>query len=194
MHTRMTGWAALLAATLMAGPVNAGYFGASYTENTLEDWDKACAGFSDGSLSEPQCEDSDDGYRLFGGFGENPNFLVEIGYSDFGEATFDAQSSGCCTYPAGPVSAVATITGIDVSLLGRVPITKTLAATARFGMMKWETESTVAGNADGSDFLFAGGLELATSAAMSVRAEAARHKLDDSNLDSLSLSLIFRGP
>jgi hypothetical protein len=40
---------------------------------------------------------------------------------------------------------------------------------------------------------FGVGLEFTTSPAMSLRAEFTRYSFDDSDLDSLSLSLVFRG-
>lgn len=197
---RFAACAVVFAAGVMSGPASAGYFGLAVGQNKIQDWDDVGAALDDGSFTSQESEDTDTGFRIFGGFGQNPNFGIEIGYSDFGEATFDAESDGCCFYPAGPVSASAATTGIDVSLVGRAPMSDAVAVTARLGMLKWETEfdARVSGGSgsdseDGTDILFGIGLEFAASSSMSLRGEFTRYALDDADLDSLSLSLIFRG-
>jgi OmpA-OmpF porin, OOP family len=190
----------VIAAGVMSGPASAGYFGVAINQNTLQDWDDVGAALDDGSFTSQKSEDTDNGFRIFGGFGQNPNFVVEIGYSDFGEATFDAQSDGCCFYPAGPVSADAAMSGIDVSLVGRIPVSDSFDVTARLGMLKWdfEVDARVSGGSgsdsdDGTDVLFGAGLQFALSDSVSLRGEFTRYDIADTDLDSLSLSLVFSG-
>lgn len=185
---------------LMSGPAAAGYFGISAGKNTIKDWDDVGTALDDGSLSSQRSEDTDTGFRVFGGFGSDPNFNFEVGYSDFGEATFEAQSNGCCFYPAGPVRATASSTGIDLGAVGRAPLSDTFGFIGRVGLLIWEAEvdAAVSGGSgseseDGNDVFFGVGLELSPSPAMSLRAEFTRYSLDESDLDSLSLSLVFRG-
>jgi hypothetical protein len=185
---------------LMSGPAMAGYFGLSLGQNTIKDWDEVGPALDDGSFTSQTSDDSDTGFRVFGGFGSNENFSFEIGYSDFGEATFEAQSNGCCFYPAGPVKATASTTGIDLGGVGRAPISESVAIIGRLGLLLWEADvdATVSGGSgseseDGNDVFFGVGLEFTTSPAMSLRAEFTRYSLDDLDLDSLSLSLVFRG-
>jgi len=200
LTNRLGACAIAIAAAVMSAPASAGYFGVAINQNTLQDWDDVGAALDDGSFTSQKSEDTDTGFRIFGGFGQNPNFVVEIGYSDFGEATFDAQSDGCCFYPAGPVSADAALSGLDVSLVGKIPMSDGFNVTARIGMLKWEADVDVSlsggsgsDSDDGTDLLFGIGLELAVSGGTSLRGEYTRYDIDDSDLDSLSLALVFRG-
>lgn len=185
---------------LMSGPAMAGYFGLSVGQNTIKDWDEVGPSLDDGSFTSQTSEDSDTGFRAFAGFGDTESFSFEIGYSDFGEATFDAQSDGCCFYPAGPVNITASTTGFDLGVVGRAPMSESVAFIGRIGLLMWEVDvdAVVGGGSgseseDGDDIFFGLGLEFMSSPAMSLRGEFTRYSLDDSDLDSISLSLVFRG-
>lgn len=197
MAARATMFAAL---ALLSAPALAGYFGLSVGKNTIKDWDDVGPTLDDGSFTSQSSEDTDTGFRVFGAFGGDENFNFEVGYSDFGEATFEAQSNGCCFYAPGAVKVAASSTGIDLGVVGRAPISDTFGLIGRVGLLLWDVEvdagdSSGSGSAseDGNDVFFGVGLEFMTSPAMSLRAEFTRYSLDDSDLDSLSLSLVFRG-
>jgi len=197
---RFVACAAALTAAVMTVPASAGYFGLGVGKNKVQDWDDVGASLDDGSFSSQESEDSDTGFRVFGGFGGTDTISFEIGYSDFGEATFDAESDGSGFYPAGPISLQASTTGIDFGIAGRIPLSDAVAVVGRIGMLMWEAEfdAQVSGGSgseseDGNDIFFGGGLDFTFSPTVSLRGEFARYALDDNDIDSLSLSLIFRG-
>lgn len=188
------------ASSIVAGPAAAGYFGVALNQNTVKDWDDVGPALDDGSFTSQSSDDKDNGFRVFAGFGDNENFNFEVGYSDFGEATFDAESDGCCFYPAGPVSVEAASTGLDFGLVGRAKISDTLGFLGRVGLLMWEADidamvggSPGSGSEDGNDVFFGFGLELMASEGFSMRGEYTMYSLDDLDIDSLSISLVFRG-
>jgi OOP family OmpA-OmpF porin len=194
--------AALLAAAtgVAAAPASAaGYFGLALGDNTTEDWDEVGFNLNDGSFVSADSDASDTGYRLFGGFTRDENLAFEFAYSDFGAATFDAQSSGCCFYPAGPVGVAVASKGIEAAVLWRGTVSESFVVLGRLGAMQWDVDVTVhigsdAGRAgdSGTDILYGFGVEYAMSATVGVRGEITRYNLDDVDLDLFSLSMLIR--
>lgn len=87
------------------------------------------------------CDDSDNGYKAYGGFNINPNVAVEVGYTDFGKFSISG--------PGGR----AEIKGTALSVVGafRAQFSKEVAGVARLGFasVKGKLSSTV--GASGSD-------------------------------------------
>jgi len=198
MFKRIGACAFVIAAGVMAGPANAGYFGLGVAQNTLEDWDEST--FDDGSISNADAEDSDNGFRIFGGGAFSPNFGFELGYSDFGEATWEGTSDGTGGFwPAGPVGASVGLKGFDGSLVGTLPVSDAFALMARFGILVWDMEVDVdtsvgsgSDSDDGNDTFFGLGGELRTGDAIALRAEYTAYSIDDGDMNSLSFSLVYR--
>jgi OOP family OmpA-OmpF porin len=141
--------------------------------------------FDDGSITSASYEDSDTGLRLFVGAALNPNFSVELGHVDLGEATTSAQSDGCCFYAPGPVRHGASADGLDLSGVGRIPISEAAGVFIRAGMFKWDVQERISdstggasGSDDGTDFFYALGGEFRVGAQVGLRAEYAFYTVD----------------
>lgn len=189
-----------LAAGVLAAPAQAGYFGLAVSQNTFKQWDDVGDSLDDGSFTSQSSDDKGDGFRVFLGFGGNETFSFEFGYSDFGKASFKAESDGSGFWPAGPMSVTASPSGLDLAVVGKAPVGESVTLFGRLGVVKWSVDSDASiggqsgsGSDDGSDIFFGGGVEFGRSGPMSVRAEYAKYSFDDADLDSMSLSLIFRG-
>lgn len=190
--------AAVIAAAALSGPASAGYFGLSIGQTTLEDWDASA--IDDGSLSNTDAEDSDVGFRVMGGMDLTPNFAVELGYSDFGEATAEGDSDGSGLFwPAGPVEATVGLSGIDLALVGKMPVSPSFAIFAKFGMLKWELDvdvDTSAGSGsdsdDGNDTFFGVGGEFNATESLAFRGDYTLYGIDDEDMNTLMFSLIYR--
>jgi OmpA-like transmembrane domain len=190
---------AALAACALSGPALAGnYMGVALSQNTVGDWDDVGPALDDGSFTSQRSEDTDSGFRVFGGAGDPGGLAFEIGYSDFGEATFKAQSNGCCLYPQGPVNVSAAASGLDLGVIGRAALSEGFALIGRVGVLAWKAEldAAVNGGADsdsqsGQDVFIGLGFE-AGGPTLAVRLDYTRYSLDDSDLDSLALSLVIR--
>jgi hypothetical protein len=194
--------AALLAAAacVVAGPAAAaGYFGLTLGDNTTEDWDEVGFNLSDGSFTSTNSESSDTGYRIFGGFTRGENLAFEFAYSDFGAATFRAQSNGCCFYPAGPVGVSLASKGLEAAMIWRGTVSETFMVLGRLGILQWDVDVTArvgsdtgTSGSDGSDLLYGFGVEYEMSATLGVRGEITRYSMDDVDLDLFSLSMVIR--
>jgi len=77
------------------------------------------------------CDDSDYGYKIFGGARINPNLAFEASYMDMGEATASTNVS----------HRTLGVTGLNFSVLGIMPLSKSFELFAKAGWMLWEAET-----------------------------------------------------
>ncbi len=159
---------------------------AVYHSDTLDDID---------DFEGTNVDEKDAAYTLFGGYRFNPNFSMEVGYVNLGEAT--GKISG-----VGEVASF-EVDGVSASLLGRLPIDGGLSVIGRLGVIKWDSEAKAFNEKEkdnGTDPLFGGGLEYSNQS-LFARAEYTRYMLDvdsgssdedvDIDLWSLSAGMYF---
>lgn len=120
--------------------------------------------FDDGSYTSSSRDDGGRGFRLFAGADLSSHFSVELGYVDFGEATFQAQSDGSGSFwAAGPVYESLALKALDLALLGKLMLFKDTAAFVQLGAVEWEEDVYQAGNAQSiGPFVFQGDKHSAT--------------------------------
>lgn len=147
-------------------------------------------------------DDHDNSYRLFGGYQINRYLGIEAGYFHLGHFGFDAQ-----TTPAGTVTGRSSVQGLNLDLVGTMPMTERLSALARIGAQYARTRSTLSGtgaaaglqsspSARHADYKVGAGLQYALSPSFLVRGEVERYRVSDAmshklNVNTLSLSLVF---
>lgn len=180
------------------------YAGASFTQNTFDQLI-----LDDGSFTSAQRDDRSNGVRLFGAVAWR-YAAVEVGYADYGEATFSAQSDGSGSFwNAGPVAGSSDISGYDVSVIGRIPIGEAWAVVARAGLLMFDIDSTLSGDlqccgagsdassASGNTFAYGVGAEYALgswrigAAYQATSVEDAIFIEYDRDLESLSASVAY---
>lgn len=190
---------ALMLAAPAAAQENGTYLGAGFGQGTVQDWDSSV--IDDGSFTSIDAEDSDSSFRLFGGIEFNPNFALEAAYVDLGEATADGDSNGCCFWVPGPVTASLAVSGFEVGLLGKLPVSEAFSVYGRLGLLLWDVDVTLgdsslllSGSDDGNDIFIGFGAEIAAGGSLVVRGDFLRYAVDDVDVDTLTLSLAFRLP
>lgn len=95
------------------------YAGAGVGQSRFEGYEL----FDDGSFTSRSNDDTGTTLRFFGGLALGKHVAVELGYADFGKASFRAQSDGSGTsWNAGPQSVKIEAETYDVSLVGRLPL------------------------------------------------------------------------
>lgn len=105
------------------------------------------AGKSTIKVSEVGFDESDTAYKVFGGFSFNQYFALEAAYVDSGNPSM---AIGTATVDAG-------ITGLNMSLVGRIPIGDSFALFGKLGFASysWEVNArrngTILLSEDGSD-------------------------------------------
>lgn len=147
-------------------------------------------------------DDRGNGYKLFGGYQFNRNFGVEAGYFDLGKFSFSSTTS-----PAGTIDGNIRVRGLNLDLVGTLPLTERFSALARIGAQHTRTRDEISGTGaaagvgtlqrDGGRHVKLGaGLQYEFSRAMFLRGEAERYRVKDgtgsrADVDLYSVSLVF---
>ena len=75
-------------------------------------------------------DDSDTGFKIFGGYTFTENWGVEVSYFDFGEASVSAGNS----------SASVGVTGLSASGVGRLPVNDMFAVYGKLGFASYDVD------------------------------------------------------
>lgn len=145
----------------------------------------------------------DRGYKLYAGYQFNRYFSVESGYFDLGNFSFNT-----VTDPLGAFNGNIDLRGINLDLVGTIPLTEKFSAFARVGINYAEAKDTFSrsglttltrDSAKGRDINGKAGLGLqyAFNDNWAVRAEAERYRFDDAvghrgDADLYSVGLVYR--
>jgi OmpA-OmpF porin, OOP family len=142
------------------------------------------------------------GYKLFGGYQFNRNFAVEAGYFDLGKFSFSST-----TAPAGTIDGNIRVRGLNLDLVGTLPLTERFSALARIGAQHTRTRDEISGTAadagvgtlqrDGGRHLKLGaGLQYELNRSLFLRGEAERYRVKDAtggraDVNLYAVSLVF---
>lgn len=145
----------------------------------------------------------DTGYKLFVGRQLNQYVAVEAGYFDLGKFDFKSSTSG-----NGVLNGQAGFRGVNLDLLGQLPLSQRLSLLGRVGMHYTKTNTEFSGNRLlGSTNTHASerklnaklglGLEYKFSEALALRGEVERYRLNDAvgnrgDADLYSVSLVYK--
>jgi len=182
------------------------YFGGSYgrTAATIDD-ERIISSMAERGFVVDSIEDfdRDNGFKAFVGYQFSPYFALEGGYVDLGEYGY-----ALTTTPAGTMTGDIELRGVNLDLVGRMPITERLSLLARIGAIYAEADTRFVGTgavnvldpnptAEEVNYKFGVGMEYAFTRALSMRLEAERYRVDDAigntgDIDMLSLGLVYR--
>ena len=143
-------------------------------------------------------------YKLFGGYQMNKNFAVEAGYLDLGQFGYTATTS-----PAGTRNGNIKLKGLNLDLLGILPLNEQYSLFGRVGMnyaqAKDEFSSTGAvpppaaasPNKNSVNYKLGVGVQYDFAKAFGLRAEAERYRVNDAigntgDVNFLSIGLVYR--
>jgi OmpA-OmpF porin, OOP family len=160
----------------------------------------AARGISTNSITN---DDRATGYKIFGGYQFNRNFALEGGYFDLGKFGYRAS-----TTPAGTLSGSSRVKGLNLDLVGLLPITDRLSAFGRAGVAYADVRDSFSGTGATSmtssnphkrdaNYKLGVGLQYAFSDALAMRAEVERYRINDAvgnrgDIDLVSVGLIYR--
>lgn len=158
------------------------------------------AGFATTSIAD---DNRDNGYKIFGGYQFNRNIALEAGFFDLGNFGFTAT-----TLPAGTLTGDIKLRGLNLDLVGTLPLTEKFSAFGRVGMIYAEAKDSFSGtglinvrNPNPSkretNYKYGLGLQYALSESVAIRAEAERYRVNDAvgnkgDIDLVSVGLIYR--
>ena len=154
------------------------------------------------STSAMSLDESGQGLKVFGGYQFNRNFALEAGYFNLGKFGFTST-----TVPAGTLSGNIKVQGLNLDLVGTLPLTERLSAIARVGGQYANSRDTFTGSgavtvlnpnpkARSFNAKFGAGLQFEFSPSFLIRAEAERYRINDAvgnrgDVNMYSLSLVF---
>jgi len=181
-----TGLASLMLCSAPAWAVDGGgfYAGGSIGEFTI-DFSDPSAGIS--------FDDSDTGFRIFGGWQFNEFFAVEGGYVDGGSPneTFDAGGI--------PVTVDIEVTGFDLLLRGTLPLGESLFAFAEAGMLFWDADVSASGGGSssslsdsGEDAAYGAGFGFNFGDNAAARIEYVLYDISDADAEAILASIPWR--
>jgi OmpA-OmpF porin, OOP family len=180
-----------------------GYFGlgAGQSEGDFGNEAQVAAGLGAGGTVTSFTRDSKDtGYKIFGGYQFNRNLAIEGGYFDLGKLGYNAVTS-----PAGTVDARFKVNGLNLDLVGTLPITTNFSLLGRVGVAsgrtraRYETTGAVTMNdmsKRNTNAKVGLGVQYALGSNMLVRAEIERYRINDSlgshvNTNLVSVGVVF---
>lgn len=157
-------------------------------------------GFASASITN---DERDTGYKFFGGYQINRNFALEGGFFDLGKFGFTAT-----TVPLGSLTGTIKVKGVNLDLVGMLPISEKFSAFGRIGLARAETKDTFTGSglvrvlnanprARDSNAKMGLGLQYAFTDSLGMRAEVERYRINDAvgnrgDIDLVSLGLLYR--
>lgn len=149
-------------------------------------------------------DEHDTAYKLFGGYQFNKNFGVEAGYFNLGKFGFSST-----TVPAGTLNGQIKLQGVNLDLVGTLPLTDSLSVIGRVGAQYANARDNFSGTGAVSvlnpnpskrsaNYKLGAGLQYEITPAILVRGEAERYRINDAvgnhgdvNMFSVSLVIPF---
>jgi OmpA-OmpF porin, OOP family len=157
-------------------------------------------------LATPSIDNQDrhTAYKLYGGYQLSPHFAVEGGYFDLGHYGYNAH-----TVPTGTLNGDTKLRGLNLDLVGTLPLVGNLSALGRIGVTSIRASdnfsatgavrmpyASTSPSQRTTDFKIGAGLAYAFTPALSVRLEAERYRFKDAvgnrgNADMVSVGLVY---
>lgn len=137
-------------------------------------------------------DDSDTGFKVFGGYNFNQNFAVEVSYFDLGEA------SGSFDDFLGPVTFDVGVSGFSASAVGVLPLSDMFSLFGKLGYASYDIDAHASiggesgsGSESESDMVYGVGAALGFGQ-FGVRLEYEAINVDGGDANMISLSGLFR--
>lgn len=143
-------------------------------------------------ITNPSVDDSDSGFKIFGGYQFSRNWGVEVGYVDFGKAGIRGSILGT------PFNGDLGVTALTVAGTGTMPMNESFSLLGKVGIWNWDAKASVAalgtvGTASdsGTDLFFGVGLRYNLSKNLGLQLEVEQYSGDDS-ITYTSLGLRYK--
>lgn len=144
-------------------------------------YDGACSGTT-------SCDDSDTGFKVFGGYNFNNMFGMELGWHDLGGVSVSTAAG----------TGNADVRGVELSGVARFPVTNAFSVFAKAGAFRWDVNARgVSGSSNtGTDWTWGVGLNYNFTRTMAGRLEWQQFR-DIGNgggtdVDALTASVVFK--
>lgn len=210
--TKTSGALGLAALAVCIAPLahaqGAGWYGGASVGRsaaTIDDARISTGLAAQGLASSIDDHDRSTGYKLFGGYQFTPNIGVEAGFFDLGHVGYTAS-----TVPLGTLTGNMRVKGLNLDLVGTLPLVGKLSALGRVGVTSVRASdsfgttgavrlpyASASPSQRSAGFKAGLGLMYDVTDSLAVRAEAERYGLKDAvgnrgHMDLFSVGLIYR--
>ena len=148
---------------------------------------------SEESIEEFTADDSDNGFKIFGGYSFNEFFAVEASYFDLGQAsgTIEDPFFGDFDFEVG-------VSGLSGAVVGRIPAGEMFSVFGKIGFAQYDLDFDVTIDGESgsdseseSDMIYGGGIGLGIGA-FELRAEYEVLNVEDGDVNMISVSGLYR--
>lgn len=188
------------------------YAGVSYGNSKMKD-NGACGAMRNVLNAGYSCtssDNTDNAWKLVGGYVFMENLAFELSYNNFGKTTTNASGTAKNTSTSVTASSDFKAKGLSLAAVGTLPVTKQFGIIGRIGILRWNVESSASTSSGGSvsakdtkpGFTFDNigvGFQYGINETMDVRVEWERfkdvgdaHITGQSDIDVLSLGLVYK--
>jgi OmpA-OmpF porin, OOP family len=180
------GMVSALALSAPATAQDSGFYAAFHLgQATLKDF---CSDVGGPGVS---CDEKDTAWKILGGYQFNRNLALELGYTDFGEATV-----------AGPgIGGTLAATAFEVVAVGMLPIADRFSIYGKIGIYRGDTEANGLGGSaseTNTDLTFGIGAGFNFTRNLGVRAEWQKYQdigggvIGEGDVDVVSIGLLWK--
>lgn len=209
--TKLSGMLGLVALAAVASPYamadGLGWYGGASVGQSKANIDekRIINGLTAGGLATTTFKDDDRdlGFKVFGGYQFNKNLALEGGYFDLGNFSYKAN-----TLPTGTLDGNIKVKGLNLDVVGALPITDKFSVIGRAGMAYAEAKDSFRGTGAvmvsnpnpskrDTNYKLGVGVQYAFTDALVMRAEVERYRINDAvgnkgDIDLVSVGLIYR--
>jgi len=144
-------------------------------------------------ITNPSLDDSDSGFKIFGGFQFTKHWGAEVGYVDFGKAGISGSVLGI------PFTSDVGVTALTFAGTGTLPLSENFALLGKVGLANWDAEVSVSAlglggstSDSGTDMFFGVGLRYSFNKNLSVQLEFEQYETDADSVNMTSVGLRYK--
>ena len=124
-------------------------------------------------------DDSDSGFKIFGGFQFTKNWGAEVGYVDFGKAGIGG---------FGDIG----VTALTLAGTGTLPLNESFSLLGKVGMANWDASGSASSGDSGTDLFYGIGARYNFNKNLSVQVEFETFSAEDDSVNMTSVGLRYK--
>jgi OOP family OmpA-OmpF porin len=151
-------------------------------------------------------DESDTGYKIFGGYKFDNIWSAEIQYADFGKASLKGNNGDRFTFEGAQYQFTANNSEVSVkaksfgaAIVAGYDVSSVVRPYAKLGLHRWDSDSSVTSNVgnasisdSGTDPFYGIGIQFSITDQLAARVEAEHYKYDSEKAQLISVGLMYR--
>lgn len=175
------------------------YFGLSVGQTKID------TGVS-GLTGTASIDESDTGYKIFGGYKFDDTWGAEVHYADLGTASLKGNNGDRFTldgtqyqFTSNNAAISVKATSIGAAIVAGYDVSGTVRPYAKLGLHRWDSDASVTSNAgnasisdSGTDPFYGVGVQFSITDQLGARVEAEHYRYDSERAQFISVGLIYK--